>query len=177
MRLTLDSHSDTIVGCQSLISIRLPHRLHYLSGSEYPPRTMPSQASLDLGPAGTGQAVEWDDTDLASLSLTARLRLANTNERLAGLSDLQRGERTLTDETLAAVLELQEATLLVQTISEANIAQLESARKAWRAEPTRDQGPGGRKLERAVPRPGAATEPELQLPPVEAIAHSPESPR
>ncbi|KAM5538216.1 hypothetical protein V8D89_008103 [Ganoderma adspersum] len=137
---------------------------------------MPSQAYLDLGPAGTGQAVECDDTDLALLSLTARLRLANANERLAGLSDLKRGERTLTDETLAAVLELQEATLLVQTISEASIARLESARKAGRVEPTRDQGPRGRELERAVPRPGAAMEPELQLPLVEAIARSPASP-
>ncbi|KAI1797699.1 hypothetical protein LXA43DRAFT_1088778 [Ganoderma leucocontextum] len=134
------------------------------------------QISLDLEPAGTGQAPEYDDGDLASLSLMARLHIADANERLANLGNhKEHGEAAMTDETLAAVLELQEAALLIQSVSAASITRPDGARQAGQAEPT-DQGAHERyvQLERAVPRPGAAAEPRLL--PVEAIARSPVSP-
>ncbi len=139
---------------------------------------MLSQTPLNLEPAGTGQATEYDDADLASLSLIARLRLADANERLADLgSNKQGGLTATTDETLAAVLELQEATLLIQSISAASITRLEAeaVRQGGQAKPMTDQGAWDRdvQLEEAVPRPGAAADAEPRLLPVDAIARSP----
>ncbi|PIL32154.1 hypothetical protein GSI_06860 [Ganoderma sinense ZZ0214-1] len=131
---------------------------------------MSSQTSLNLEPAGSVQERESDDDDLASLSLIARLRLVDVNERLAGLGNHKDVEGAKMDEALAAIRELQDATLLIQSISTASITRLEAARE--------DQRPRGQDAQAAAGarRPAAAADLEPLLLLVETIFRSPASP-